>query len=239
MNDSELAYRARLTARLAQQLQAHHSDSWRPQWHVSAPLGLINDPNGFCYFEGRYQLFFQWNPWACSHGAKAWGHVSSDDLIHWQHQPLALAPTEDFEKDGCYSGSAIVKDGQLYLFYTGNVKLPAGQRTAYQCMAVREQEGRWRKLGPVIELPEGYTGHVRDPKVWLHQGSYYMVLGAQTLERQGVILLYASSDLKSWLLRGEIAGSQRNGLGDFGYMWECPDLFSLGDRSFCSVAPRG
>ena len=61
-------------------------------------------------------LFYQWNPMQCAHGAKAWGHATSQDLFTWQHQPLALAPTEEFETHGCYSGSGLVVNNQLELF---------------------------------------------------------------------------------------------------------------------------
>ena len=78
-------------------------------------------------------------------------------------------PAEQYERNGCYSGCAVVKDDELTLIYTGNVKYPDGNRTAFQCLAVAEADGTFRKLGPVLPLPAGYTGHVRDPKVWFEQ----------------------------------------------------------------------
>ena len=68
--------------------------------------------------------------------------------------------------------------GTLTLCYTGNVKFDDGSRTAWQCTATENADGTFTKLGPVLPLPEGYTGHVRDPKVWQHEGRWYMVLGA-------------------------------------------------------------
>src|SRR5574343_167737 len=82
-------------------------DPHRPQWHLSPPVGLLNDPNGFIQHKGRYHLFYQWNPLACAHGAKFWGHWSSADLVHWRHEPVALVPAESYESHGCYSGSAV------------------------------------------------------------------------------------------------------------------------------------
>jgi beta-fructofuranosidase len=73
----------------------------------------------------------------------------------------------------------------------------------------------------VLALPEGYTGHVRDPKVWQHDGLWYMVLGAQDLQKRGKVLLFKSADLHAWASCGEIAGHGVNGLKDAGYMWEC------------------
>ncbi|WP_338501304.1 sucrose-6-phosphate hydrolase [Erwinia aphidicola] len=214
-------------------------DPHRPAWHLAPPVGLMNDPNGFIQFNQRYVLCYQWNPLACAHGAKFWGQWSSADLVNWRHEPLALAPSEGYESHGCYSGSAVDNQGELTLIYNGNVKFDDGQRTAWQCLATRNAAGDYTKLGPVVALPAGYTGHVRDPKVWRHAEQWYMVLGAQDLKLQGKVLLLRSPDLHQWTLLGEIAGSQLNGLGDFGYMWECPDLFTLGEHSVLLVCPQG
>ena len=91
---------------LAGQLKAA-ADPHRPRWHLAAPVGLLNDPNGFIEHDGRYHLFYKWNPLGCEHRNKGWGHVSSTDLLHWQHEPMALLPTEAYESHGCYSGSAV------------------------------------------------------------------------------------------------------------------------------------
>jgi beta-fructofuranosidase len=215
------------------------ADPYRPGWHLAPPVGLLNDPNGFIQHNGRFHLFYQWNPLACAHGAKFWGHWSSADLLHWQHEPLALAPSEEYETHGCYSGSAVTDNGQLTLIYTGNVKYPDGSRTAFQCLARENAEGEFDKTGPVFNLPQGYTGHVRDPKVWWHDKHWYMVLGAQDLSLQGKVLLLRSDDLSAWDLLGEIAGSGLHGLGEFGYMWECPDLFRLAQNDILICCPQG
>jgi len=214
------------------------ADPFRPGFHLSPDVGLLNDPNGFIHYQGKYHLFYQWNPLACKHGAKFWGHVTSTDLLHWEHQPVALVPAEEYERNGCYSGSAIEQDGKLLLCYTGNVKFAEGGRTAYQCIAEVAEDGV-HKWGPVADLPEGYTGHVRDPKVWRHGDAWYMVLAAQDLDLQGKVLLYRSGDLRAWQLLGEIAGSRLGGMGDFGYMWECPDLFELGGQEVLICCPQG
>ncbi|KTA80805.1 glycoside hydrolase family 32 protein [Aeromonas salmonicida] len=216
------------------------ADPHRPRWHLAAPVGLLNDPNGFIEHGGRYHLFYQWNPLGCTHSNKGWGHVSSSDLLHWQHEPIALLPTEAYESHGCYSGSAVSDEqGRLTLIYTGNVKYPDGSRTAFQCLARADGEGGFGKLGPVLDLPEGYSGHVRDPKVWHDGQQWLMVLGARTQDDKGEVLLYRGQTLDKWQLLGPIAGSGRGGLGEFGYMWECPDLFPLADRHVLISCPQG
>ncbi|MEA9397516.1 sucrose-6-phosphate hydrolase [Lelliottia amnigena] len=215
------------------------TDDHYPHWHLAPVTGLMNDPNGFIWFAGRYHLFYQWNPLGCDHRYKCWGHWSSADLVQWQHEPMALMPDEEYDRNGCYSGSAVDNQGVLTLCYTGNVKFDDGSRTAWQCLAVQNEAGGFDKLGPVLPLPEGYTGHVRDPKVWQHKGKWYMVLGAQDVQKRGKVLLYQSADLHSWQPCDEIAGHGANGLVDAGYMWECPDLFELDGTHVLICCPQG
>ncbi|MGL4827495.1 MAG: sucrose-6-phosphate hydrolase [Vibrionaceae bacterium] len=215
------------------------ADAHYPQWHLAPVTGLMNDPNGFISFDGRYHLFYQWNPFACDHTYKCWGHWSSADLLQWRHEPIALMPTEEYDRNGCYSGCAVDNGGALTLCYTGNVKFADGGRTAWQCLAVQNAAGGFDKSGPVLALPQGYTGHVRDPKVWQHDGVWYMVLGAQDLQKKGKVLLYSSPNLKAWDFISEIAGNGINGLDDAGYMWECPDLFAIDGTFVLICCPQG
>ncbi|MCG2990911.1 glycosyl hydrolase family 32, partial [Escherichia coli] len=106
--------------------------------------------------------------------------------------------------------------GVLTLCYTGNVKFDDGSRTAWQCLATENNQGGFDKLGPVIPLPDGYTGHVRDPKVWKENDMYYMLLGAQRENETGTLIVYESTDALDWRFKGEV----KTKLPDFGYMWE-------------------
>lgn len=214
-------------------------DPNRLKYHLMPPVGLLNDPNGLIQFKGVYHVFYQWNPFDTAHGAKYWGHYSSRDLVHWKEEPIALAPDQWYDRNGCYSGSAIEFDGKLYLYYTGNVKNEDGRRETYQCLAVSEDGIHFAKKGPVMELPKGYTAHFRDPKVWERNGSFYMIVGAQTPNQEGAAVLFFSKDLYNWEEKGKIAGAWMNGLEDFGYMWECPDLFELDGQDILLVSPQG
>lgn len=204
------------------------ADPWRPAFHISAPRGLVNDPNGLIHWRGRTHVFFQLNPQGCTHANKAWGHVASADLAHWQRLPVAISPTDWFDRNGCYSGSAVEdENGDMLLVYTGNVRNAAGERETYQCLA-RSQDGvHFDKLGPVIDGPlPGHTAHFRDPKVWRQDGAWWMVLGAQTKALLGTVLLLRSGDLRDWQLVAPILSA-----GAHGYMCECPDLFQLDGQS--------
>ena len=206
---------------------------WKNKFHIEAEKGLVNDPNGLIFWKGEYHVFYQLNPKSCEHTFKNWAHIKSKDLINWEKLPIALAPTDWFDKDGCYSGSAIEKDGKLYLMYTGNVK-NNGVRESYQCLAVSEDGISFKKLGPVIhnnDIPKGYTRHFRDPKLLRKNGKFYVVLGAQRENLTGTILLYSSKDLFTWKFEQEIIK------GEFGYMCECPDYYEVNKQGVLIFSP--
>ncbi|MCJ8006497.1 glycoside hydrolase family 32 protein [Lederbergia wuyishanensis] len=221
------------------QFQPKSPDNYRLAFHLTPPVGLMNDPNGLVYYKGKYHVFYQWNPFDTKHTFKCWGHYSSNDLIEWEEHPPALVPSEWYEKDGCYSGSAIEYDHKLFLFYTGNVKTEDGGRETYQCLAISEDGIHFEKKGPVIHLPDGYTPHFRDPKVWQHDNKWFMVIGAQTTSHDGTVVLFSSDDLEHWQLEGPLAGKGISLPNHFGYMWECPDFFSLNNTDILLVSPQG
>ena len=65
-------------------------------------------------------FFYQHFPYAPMWGTMHWGHAVSDDLVHWSHEKIALFPTKDYDRNGVFSGSAVEKDGKMYLYYTAN-----------------------------------------------------------------------------------------------------------------------
>ncbi|PAF16572.1 glycosyl hydrolase family 32, partial [Shouchella clausii] len=84
-------------------------------------------------------------PFGAMHGMKHWAHVKSADLVNWERLPAALVPVEDYESHGAYSGASLEVDGNLYLYYTGNIKYSAEERSANQCLAIMDQEGKIQK----------------------------------------------------------------------------------------------
>ena len=208
---------------------------WKNKFHISPDKGLLNDPNGLIFYKNEYHVFYQYNPDGCEHKNKHWAHLKSKNLVDWKEFLIVLSPTDWFDKDGCYSGSAIEKDGKLYLMYTGNVK-NKDIRESYQCLAVSEDGINFKKLGPVIhndDIPEGYTRHFRDPKLFKKNGKFYVVLGAQRENLTGTILLYSSEDLFAWKFEQEIIK------GEFGYMCECPDYYEVNRQGVLVFSPQG
>lgn len=211
----------------------------RQRYHFMGPCGWINDPNGLIYFKGKYHFFYQFNPYSGFWSQMHWGHAVSDDLMHWEQLPVALAPSESYDdhpQGGCFSGSAIEKDGKLYLIYTGTANNGNGFEQT-QNVAVSEDGIHFKKYegNPVIEPPSGIPhDFFRDPKVWEHDGTYYLVCGAQR-DGKAQALLYHSPDLLHWDFFNVLFESR----GEWGYMWECPDFFPLGDKWVFLCSPMG
>lgn len=225
------------------------NNKWRLGLHLMPPEGWLNDPNGLCQFKGVYHVFFQYTPDNPNGGMKYWGHYTSPDLLNWEYAGIALSPEEAFESNGVYSGSALVVDGKMNLYYTGNVKLSGDYdyilegREANTILVSSEDGMNFGKKECLLrnsDYPSDVSLHVRDPKVvpgksiGIDDGKYYMFLGARTKEDVGEVLLYRSSDLKEWTLANILKSREK-----FGYMWECPDAFMLEERKFLSISPQG
>ncbi|MFP7225193.1 sucrose-6-phosphate hydrolase [Priestia filamentosa] len=210
---------------------------WRQKYHIQPQSGLLNDPNGFSYYNGAYHLFYQWFPFGPEHGMKYWFHTISKDLAHWEEVGIAIKPGGPYDSHGAYSGSGIVKDNKLYLMYTGNTRDHSWVRHPFQCMAEMDQHHSITKFNqPVIShVPSGYTDHFRDPKVWKSNEDYFCVIGAQRDNKTGCVVLYQSKDLLQWVFKGEILTD----LNKFGYMWECPDYFEMDEHGILLFSPQG
>ena len=210
----------------------------RQHYHFMPQSGWMNDPNGLIFFNGQYHVFYQTNPyngfWDCMH----WGHAVSKDLVHWEYLPLALAPSEeydDYQKGGCFSGSAIEHEGKLYVFYTATANHGNGSEQS-QCLAISEDGINFEKYdgNPLFDAPEGIQpDSFRDPKVWKHENKYYMVVGASRNNR-GLALIYESADLYHWNFLNVLAESR----GEWGFMWECPDFYHLEEKYVLMVSPQ-
>ena len=207
---------------------------WHNRFHLEMPFGLINDPNGLIFYKNEYHIFYQWNPLGCEHKNKSWGHVRTRDFIHYTRPELALWPTDAHDKDGCYSGCAYAAES-LRVIYTGNAKDAEGNRSSCQRLGTLLPDGTIQKDAIIIPgPPPGYTAHFRDPYRFRRGNKSYLVLGAQTADKRGCVLLYGEQ-ADGWQFLGELATR----LGHFGYMWECPNMLQFGDHDVLLFCPQG
>ncbi len=225
------------------------SDPRRPQYHLMPAANWMNDPNGPIYWNGKYHMFHQYNPDGAVWGNMHWGHAVSEDMVHWRHLPVALAPTAgSADAEGCFTGTAAVVDGKVAILYTGvrastlddaTIKDATPPLRESQCLAFAADAEltTWTKeAAPVIAAPP--TGMAvngfRDPSPWKQGDWWYLVAACGVPNQGGAVLLYKSRDLRNWEYMHILARRDRTGEAAFDSfdpweVWECPEFFALGD----------
>ena len=210
---------------------AFKEDIHRPRYHFLPAANWMNDPNGVIHWDGRYHLFFQYNPDGAYHANMHWGHAVSDDLVHWRELPVAIAPTPNSpDRGGVFSGCLVNDNGTPIAIYTG---VNETYDVHVQCLAAGSPDlMTWEKFGgnPVIgDVPAelGQTRDFRDPFVWRGDDCWYMILASHIVGVGGAVLLYRSRDLRGWQYRHPlyVGDKARNGRN-----FECPNFFPLGEK---------
>lgn len=215
-------------------------DPHRPTFHFLPPANWMNDPNGLIHWKGKYHLFYQYNPNGAFHATMHWGHAWSDDLVHWEHLPIALAPSpEGPDADGCYSGCAVDVNGIATFMYTGvrgSAQLP--------CIATSQDDDlvTWEKYSgnPVIGTPppELNTTIFRDHTVWREGGLWYQAIGSGVEGVGGTAVVFRSADFLNWQYVDSLVALERvsTGVGEGATGWECPDFFPLENHHVLTVS---
>lgn len=186
------------------------------KYHYSRKEGWLGNPCGLVYFKGRYHLFFQLNPYLPRYGLMHWGHAVSEDLISWEELAVAISPEEE---DSCNSGSAIVFDEKIWLFY--NARTSSGEDVI--CSAYSEDGICFTKLAdnPVAKSPYDGTSRFGEPFVFRYENSFRMLVGAG-LDGIARVLQYESNDLINWKYMGELLTD-----GRYGSVIEAPQLIEI------------
>jgi len=236
-------------------------DRHRPQYHLMPPANWMNDPNAPLFWKGKFHMFYQYCPAISNSGTKYWGHAVSDDMVRWKNLGIAIAPTPGgADKDGCWTGSAVVHKGVPTIVYTGASFTEENERADRAKGLVPERQfvavaadpddpnlRKWNKIqeNPVISLPPSgvtVTGW-RDPSLWKEGDTWYMVIGSGAQGVGGMALMYRSTDLRKWEYLHPLAVAKPDpnppvGTGGmvFPPMWECPDFFFLEGRPVLLVA---
>src|SRR3984893_3609879 len=234
------------------------ADRPRPRFHLIPPSAWLNDPNGPLYWKGRYHLFYQYSPIVSNTGPKHWAHAVSTDLVHWKNLGIALAPTPGGpDKNGCWSGSAVIHKGVPPLVYTGGTWSAESERAEREKGLVPERQMvavaadpndvnlmKWNKIpeNPVLATPPAGMKAVgwRDPSLWKEGDIWYMVIGSGEIGKGGMALLYSSKDLRNWTYLHPLAVAKPDPNMDatrpWASMWECPEFFFLQGKPVLLVA---
>jgi len=215
-----------LLIRFKESRKALAKDPHLPLYHFVSPENRLNDPNGLCYWQDRWHLFYQAYP--PEDDRQHWGHAVSDDLIHWTDLPYAIYPDPEYQ---CYSGSTLVENGRVIAMYHGT---RVGNMVATSSDPLLLN---WKKVGdkaviPLTEYSDKLPYHVYDPNIWKKQGVYYSLSGGVANGPGGKQVastyLFRSKDLEHWeYLHEFIEGDKFTKVGDDG---ACPYFWPIGDR---------
>lgn len=219
------------------------SDPYGLKFHLMPKVGWLNDPNGLCQYKGEYHVFFQYSPFNAEGGIKFWGHYTSKNLVEWQYKGTELFADQPYDCHGVYSGSALIDEDKMYLYYTGNVKHAGdydyiNEGRGHNTVVAISEDGIHFKHKQLVmtnaDYPENMSCHIRDPKVWKDGDTYYMVQGARDQESVGQIIVFASKDRINWEVKNIVKSQEK-----FGYMWECPDYLEVDGVKLLLLSPQG
>ncbi len=221
-----------LILRYAASRKAMANDPHRPLYHFVSPEGNLNDPNGLCFWQGRWHLFYQAYP--PEDPRQHWGHAVSDDLIHWRDLPLAIYPNPEKQ---CFSGSTYVEDGRVIAMYHGTL---VGTMLATSTDPLLLN---WKKIGQHdgIVIPYARPGepalpyNIFDPCIWKKGDTYYaLTAGTRPVGPGGKPMraqfLHRSQDLEHWeYLHPFVEDDFYSRVGDDG---ACPYFWPIGDSRY-------
>ena len=212
--------------KLSDTFDTTNRERFRPVYHHTPLYGWMNDPNGMFYKDGVWHLYYQWNPYGSQWENMHWGHSTSTDLIHWEHQPMALEP--DW-LGSIFSGSCVTKGDEVVAFYTS-----AGHHQT-QSMAVSRDGGRtFKKFSGNPVLTTSDVPDFRDPRPFWNEDihAWNLILAAGQEMR-----IYSSKNLEDWKYESSFGKEY----GNHGGVWECPDLFKIDDKwvLLCNINPGG
>ncbi|WP_144671357.1 glycoside hydrolase family 32 protein [Arthrobacter sp. U41] len=213
---------------------AQHPDPSFPHFHPRPAKGWINGPNGLSYTDGRFHVFFQYNPHSARQQRICWGHLSSPDLVRWDEEPVALRPQPGGpDALGCWSGVVAHDDGVPTAMYSG---VDTEGSLARVVLARADAELRsWTQEGHVAaEIPpDPQVTAVRDPFIFYFQSRRFALQGAGLSSGHAAVLLYSADDLRQWTYEGIWFSTEDHLAARHlpAEIWECPQLVRVPDSS--------
>ena len=215
----------------------YEGDRYRPQYHAIPPAVWMNEPHSPFYYKGRYHVFYQHNPSGPYWSQIRWGHLVSDDMIHWEYVKDAVVPTKDICPEGVWTGGAVIgPDGTPWLAITAGTTTSTwtGQNVAFaHCVDPDDPNlTDWvieEKL--TITQPsddsQGEREQFRDPFVWYDDGIYYMIVSTSIPGAGGSGAVYTSTNMHEWDYKGYLYAPSLELYPEQGAHWECVVMFPI------------
>lgn len=203
---------------------------YRGVFHMQPPVGWMNDPNGLVFFKNKFHLYYQFYPYDTYTGPMHWGHFISYDLIDYSDGSVVLAPTNQDEESGCFSGSSFVIDDKNYIVYTNHFEKD-GVKKENQYLLYSSDGSIYQKNNlPIVDinsLPQNvHKEGFRDPTIHKINGIYYMFVGGKLIkENKGVLLVFKSTNLEHFEFDFYFGP-----IKEFGDMLECPDYVNINGK---------
>ncbi len=217
-------------------------DLQRPRLHAMPPANWTNEPHGLVQVNGRFHMFYQRTPNGPYKTQMHWGHMYSDDLVHWQHEEDALWPTlewsdtDGYDMKGIWSGDVVYQNGTAYAFYTNvNHTGPFNPGIAL-ATSTHANLRDWEKQGPIIDSDK--VQDFRDPYLWKEGDVWHMIIGAR-VDGGGGLDYYTSSDLYTWSRELSFAATSYAQMGIGADIWEMPVFEALDGKHILIVNPIG
>lgn len=208
------------------------NDLWRPKFHGMPAANWTNETHGLIFYNGKYHLFFQKNANGPYMSRLHWGHLTSSNLTDWKEERIAIAPSENYDLKGCWSGGLMLVDGKPNIIYTG---VDNGKARIIQASPTDENLLTWEKKGIIIDgKPDGLSDDFRDPYYFEANGEKYIMVGTSK-EGRGACTLHRLVN-GSWTNDGKIFFQAANAT-IAGTFWEMPTLTKLGDKWLFTVTP--
>lgn len=220
----------------------YEGDRYRPQYHGIPPAVWMNEPHSPFYYKGRYHVFYQANPSGPYWSQIRWGHIVSDDMIHWKYVKDAVVPTKDICPEGVWTGGACIgPDGTPWLAITAGTNQygnpnHGGQNVAFAHAADPDDPDltEWiveDKL--TITQPNddsmGEREQFRDPFVWYDDetAQYFMLVSTSIPGRGGSANIYTSQNMHEWDHKGYLYECPYPEYNVAGEHWECVILLPV------------
>ena len=207
-------------------------DPWYPKYHIAPHHGLLNDPNGLCQINGVYHIFYQWYPAGPVHGLKYWYHLTTKNFIVYEDHGPKIFPDTLYDKGGCYTGMTLMDGNIVRIYYTG---VRESEKIPSVCYASFENNNVINKHCLIDYDQTITTLNFRDPCVIKKNDEYVMLVGAESLDHEGIITMFKSPNPYEFSYLGNLELNYT----DLGYMLECPNYYEQDDKGILIFSPQG